>query len=53
MKTKYIIQDWAGNIMFGSKEFETSDDAHEFLYEKFPDDDDLQEYYVIEFSQKN
>jgi hypothetical protein len=48
---KFIIQDWAGNIMFHGKTFKTFEDAWEFLYEKFPNDGDLprDEQYLQEF----
>ena len=43
----YIIQDWASNHLFQDKKFETYQDGWDFLMEQFPDDNDLQEYYVI------
>ena len=39
----WIIKDWAGNICFKGEEFETFDEAWDFLYEQYPDDGDLDE----------
>ena len=44
-KRKFIVKDWTGREMdFGT--FRTFDDAWDYLYKKFKDDDDLQEYFV-------
>ena len=32
---KYIIKDWAGNVCFFEQEFESWDDAEDFLCEMF------------------
>jgi len=45
---KFIIIDWANNHLFRSKEFKSFEDGWEFLYIKFPDEEDLGDYYVIE-----
>ena len=47
MKNIFIITDWAGNRIFPNKEFETFEDAWDFIYEEFPDEDDLSDFYVI------
>ncbi len=44
---KYIIEDWAGNHLFKDKVFESFEDGWDFIMEQFPDEDDLQDYYVI------
>ena len=44
---KFIIEDWAGNHLFRNKTFKSFDDGFDFLQEKFPDNNDLQEYWVI------
>lgn len=44
---KYIIVDWANNHLFRKHEFDSFDDGWTFLYEKFPDEEDLGDYYVI------
>lgn len=42
---KYIIQDWTGAVMnFG--EFYTFQDAWDFILNKFPNDEDRDEYFV-------
>lgn len=49
---KYIIKDWAGNLMnFGS--FDSWDDAEEFLSIRLGDDyeTDRQEYYILEMGE--
>ena len=43
----YIIQDWAGNRMFLDNEFNTFEDGWEFIYEKFPNEEDWQEMLVV------
>ena len=45
---KFIIKDWCGNILFNYKVFKTFDDAWEFLYEFFPDEENFDDYYVDE-----
>jgi len=47
-KTMWIIKDWAGNKPFPDKKFKTFQDAWEFIYGKFPDEEDWQEFYVVE-----
>tara|TARA_R110000787_G_scaffold184099_15_gene295947 strand:- start:1280 stop:1471 length:192 start_codon:yes stop_codon:yes gene_type:complete len=45
----YYIKDWAGSRMFENKTFENSEDAFNFLLQKFPKEEDLQEYYIVNF----
>lgn len=45
---KYIIEDWAGNRLFPAEEFETFEDGWDYIYEQFPDEDDLSDFYVQE-----
>lgn len=46
--SKYIIVDWANNICFNGQTFKSFDDAWDFLFETFPDDDQaLDDYLVI------
>ena len=47
----YIITDWANNAIFGPKTFETFDDAWEYIYIQFPDEEDLGEFCVKEYSE--
>ncbi len=52
---RYIIQDWAGNLLFNGREFKTFEDGWECVYEYVrtiaKDDEDyeswLGEYYVL------
>jgi hypothetical protein len=44
----FIIKDWANNILFNSKEFDTFEDGWEFLYLTFPEEEDFGDYYVCE-----
>lgn len=44
---KYIIQDWAGNHLFKDQSFETFEDGWNFIYSEFPDEEELEDYYVI------
>jgi hypothetical protein len=48
---KYIIIDWAYNHLFQDQTWNTLDEAWDFLLQKFPNDDDLQEYNVIRKSR--
>lgn len=50
METTYIIQDWAGNLVFQGKTFKDFDDAEEFLCERLGDnyETDRGEYYITE-----
>lgn len=50
MKSKFLIQDWAGNICFHGREFESFDDAEEFLCERLDDayETDREEYYIVQ-----
>ena len=47
---KFIIKDWASNVCFEEKEFETFYDAEDFLSEKLGDDyeEDRGEYYIVD-----
>ncbi len=44
----FIIKDWADNILFDGKSFDTFEDAWGHIYETFPDavDGDFDDYYV-------
>lgn len=48
----FIIEDWAGNICFKGQEFNTFDDAEDFLSEKLGDEyeTDRQEYEIVELA---
>lgn len=52
--SKFIIQDWAGNVCFSAKEFDSFEDAWGFIYEKFDHldedafDEEMGEYSVVE-----
>ena len=42
---KFVIKDWTGTTMdFGL--FDSFDEALSFLIKKFPNDEDLQEYFI-------
>ena len=42
----FHIEDWAGNRKFPNRSFTSTGDAHAFLDEQFPDDEDRGEFYV-------
>jgi hypothetical protein len=46
---KWIIVDWTSTRCYSNKKFKSYEDAWDFLYCEYPDDDDdaLGEYYVI------
>lgn len=44
----YVIIDWANNLLFNGKEFETFEDGWDYLYRLFPEDEsEFDDYYVI------
>lgn len=47
MSKQYVIEDWAGNRLFPDKSFPTFEDGWSFLLEKFPNEEDLQDYFVV------
>jgi hypothetical protein len=52
----WIIVDWMSNRCFTNHSFKSYEDAWDFLYETFPNEDqedELGEYYVIKISTKH
>ena len=45
---KYKIIDWMSNRIFPNKTFDTFEEGWDFLQQKFKDDEDLQEYFIVE-----
>tara|TARA_R100001480_G_scaffold37487_1_gene50280 strand:- start:372 stop:578 length:207 start_codon:yes stop_codon:yes gene_type:complete len=43
----FIIKDWAGNRYYPDKAWKTLEDAFDFLLDKFPDDEDVSEFYIL------
>lgn len=43
---KYVIKDWAGNILFNDLKFADFETAWEYLYEFFHEEDNFEEYHV-------
>ena len=50
--TQYKIIDWASNRIFPDKIFDTFLDAWDYLLQKFPSDEDLQEFYVVDINHE-
>jgi hypothetical protein len=49
---KWIIVDWTSTRCYSNKKFKSYEDAWDFLYCEYPNDDDaLGEYYVIKESK--
>jgi len=50
--SKFIIEDWAGNVMFHGKEFDTFEDGWDYIYEnikeEFEGDGTYDDVFVIE-----
>ena len=46
----WIIKDWANNVLFDGREFETFEDGWDFLGETFPDvhETHFDDYFVVE-----
>lgn len=51
MSNKYIIKDWADNHLFKDMEFNSFEDGWDFLLQQFPNDEDLEDYYVIQLNK--
>lgn len=49
---KYIIKDWADNVMFDGKEFDSFEDGWGFIYESIDDDEAYQDLFVLENSEE-
>lgn len=45
-KTTFIIKDWAGNILFNGKEFNSFEDGWDFIYTKIKDEEVYQDLSV-------
>lgn len=45
---KWVIEDWAGNVKFNHKTFDSYQAGWSFLYGRFTRDIDLQEFSVVE-----
>lgn len=43
---KWVIMDWAGNRCFPDESFDTFDDAADFLYEMFPEEESFDDYVI-------
>ena len=44
---KYKIVDWMNNRIFPNKIFKNFEDGWKYIYDKFPNEEDHQEYYVV------
>lgn len=47
MTNKFIIEDWAGNRLFPTEEFDTFEDGWDFIYINIDDADMYQDLYVL------
>ena len=45
--SKFIINDWAGNVCFHGITFETFEDAWGYIYENVPDEDNAYDDYFV------
>jgi hypothetical protein len=50
MTKRFVIEDWAGNHLFREKTFDSYLDGWDFIYLQFPDEEDLSDYYVVEYN---
>ncbi len=46
-KSRWMIEDWAGNRVYPDRTFDTYEDAWEFIREQHPNEDDWQEFEVV------
>jgi len=51
-KNKYKIVDWMNNRIFPNKVFETFEDGWDYIYKKFDNEEDHQEYFVVNVNEK-
>lgn len=49
---KFQIYDWAYNKPFGEMIFDDFEDAWGFIYETFPDEENFDDYMVLEVGTK-
>ena len=49
---KFKIVDWMNNRLFPNKVFKTFEDGWDFIYKKFPNEEDLSDYFVVDINQK-
>ena len=49
---EYKIVDWMNNRLFPNKVFKTFQDGWDFIYLKFPNKEDLSDYYVVNVNNK-
>jgi len=49
---KYKIVDWMNNRIFPNKVFKTFEDGWEYIYNKFDNEEDHQEYFVVNVNEK-
>ena len=52
MKTQYKIVDWMNNRIFPNKVFKSFEDEREYIYKKFDNEEDHQEYFVVDVNEK-
>ncbi len=52
MKDKFKIVDWMNNRIFPDKAFTSFEHGWEYIYSKFDNEEDHQEYYVVDINQK-
>jgi len=52
MKDKFKIVDWMNNRIFPDKAFSSFEHGWEYIYSKFDNEEDHQEYYVVDINQK-
>ena len=52
MKTQYKIVDWMNNRIFPNKVFKSFEDGWEYIYKKFDNEEDHQEYFVVDINEK-
>jgi hypothetical protein len=46
---KYVITDWANNLMFNGEVFNSFEDAWEHIYTNISDEDAYQDICVVEY----
>jgi len=52
MKKQFKIVDWMNNRIFPDKAFSSFEHGWEYIYSKFDNEEDHQEYFVVDINEK-
>ena len=52
MKKQFKIVDWMNNRIFPDKAFSSFEHGWDYIYSKFDNEEDHQEYFVVDINEK-